>query len=386
MKKNLFFVSALTVLLAVSCSSETTSKPGWGSKEKKLMKETIGEVLPYVAFDKTTYDYEYEVDEIMGGMLYFFDQGSTTVFKEDYGAKLIKAGYEKKSYFDEDVEYFYYSKATKKCEYIDVSFGFEAKEGENDEYFGNYIGVEFSYVPPTEFPVDYVKKFFSQFELTVTIPKYEAASKDAYFEVSYSMYDPYYLDIYPTNSSSEELVAYKNLLKQNGWTVVSEDEETSEDFKLRFGNTLAFVDLIDYTSYASEEESPYVLVSFYYAMPTAKKAISEICDYLEVEYTDISEDAGYPMYAAAIGGPATKITIAQFKTLVEEHLVLDGFKQAQGWTPFQMQGGGINSEACVYICLNTVYLTFSVYQMEVQSVLQTMLQISAQEPYSELIA
>lgn len=111
------------------------------------------------------------------------------------------------------------------------------------------------------FPTKDVIAFYDNLGLDVVIPSYELASVNGKFDVDTSTEG--YFDIYPTDTTSAELVAYKDALKADGWTVVSADEETSEDFRLRFGETIAYVDLLDYTSFVEEGEAPCNLISFY---------------------------------------------------------------------------------------------------------------------------
>ena len=105
----------------------------------------------------------------------------------------------------------------------------------------------------TTFPADEVKAFFAAANIDIgNLP---------YFDIDDS--DPEYFDIYPTNTTSAELVAYKNALKTAGWAVISPDEDEAEDFILKYGETDAYVSLLDYTSFVGEDEDPYNLVSFY---------------------------------------------------------------------------------------------------------------------------
>lgn len=116
-----------------------------------------------------------------------------------------------------------------------------------------------------EFPNSEVVSFFEEQGLNVKVADYALSNIQGSYEIDTSVEG--YFDIYVNGTTSEELVAYKNAMKEFGWSVVSADEETSEDFKMQYGETDAYVDLLDYTSYAEEGELPYNLLSFYVSSP-----------------------------------------------------------------------------------------------------------------------
>ncbi len=114
----------------------------------------------------------------------------------------------------------------------------------------------------TTFPADEVKAFFAAANIDIgNLPSYALGNENGYFDIDDS--DPEYFDIYPTNTTSAELVAYKNALKTAGWAVISPDEDEADDFILQYGETDAYVSLLDYTSFVGEGEDPYNLISFY---------------------------------------------------------------------------------------------------------------------------
>lgn len=137
-----------------------------------------------------------------------------------------------------------------------------------------------------EFPSNDIIAFYQTAELDVVVPSYAVASEEAFFEIDTSTEE--YFDVYVNHTTSDELVAYKNALKADGWVVVSADEETSEDFKLQFGETNAFVDLLDYTAYADEETPASTLVSFY-----VKSADSYSAEKVAADINATLESAGY---------------------------------------------------------------------------------------------
>ena len=152
-------------------------------------------------------------------------------------------------------------------------------------------------VEPEEatFPVKDVISFYDALGVDVVVPAYEVASEDKSFEVDDSLEG--YFDVYVNNTTGEELVAYKEALKEEGWVVTSTDEETSEDFILQYGETIAFVSLLNYISYVEEGEAPYNLVSFYtyeetpvdpepYAFTTKEVAATLVASSFNMEPTE----------------------------------------------------------------------------------------------------
>lgn len=168
---------------------------------------------------------------------------------------------------------------------------------------------------PVAFPAEDIELYFSLAGLDVVVPMYEIASEFGTFEIDDSV-DAHY-DVYPIDTTSAELVAYKEALKEAGWVVVSADEETSEDFRLQYGETDAYVDLLDYTSYAEEGEAPYNLVSFFvkrtYTVESAIDAVASILSsmlgetieavhseqghYLVLNFGDTIDEATLQMYS-----------------------------------------------------------------------------------------
>ena len=158
-----------------------------------------------------------------------------------------------------------------------------------------------------KFPVEEIKEFFGEIE--VVIPEYVLASEKGSFDVDTSTEG--YFDVYPMDTTSEELVAYKDTLKAEGWTVVSAEEETAEDFTLQFGETEAFVDLLDYTAYADEETPAYNLVSFYIKSETVSYSAEKVAADMNATFEGagysfkLTYDETYKEYGLAVNTGAT---------------------------------------------------------------------------------
>ena len=192
-------------------------------------------------------------------------------------------------------------------------------------------------------------------------------------DVAYEVDTSYegYFDVYVNDTTSEELVAYKEALKEEGWIVVSADEETSEDFRLRYGETSAYVDLLDYTSYADEETPAYNLLSFYIHEDTpieytAASAIDAVADLLnEMLSSPISakhtDDGDYIALNFGSG-----LTATQLKSYSDTFFVPEGFTttmEAWGTDSFN---DGTPVEYIDYVCGNVTleYLIYSVEEPE----------------------
>ena len=87
----------------------------WPEAVKSQMLQYLGEVLPYAPLDESTmgyelfYEYTEEIDGYNGYNWWMWDDSETNVL-EDYGAKLIKAGFTE----EEDEFGIYYTKSTTK--------------------------------------------------------------------------------------------------------------------------------------------------------------------------------------------------------------------------------------------------------------------------------
>ena len=109
-------------------------------------------------------------------------------------------------------------------------------------------------VEPAVFPSENVVAFFEANEVeNVVVPAYVAAAEDVVFEEDDS-WDGYY-DVYVDPTTAEEMGAYKDLLVENGWVVIGESDG---DYRLRYAETDAVVDLLDYTA-----DDTYICASFH---------------------------------------------------------------------------------------------------------------------------
>lgn len=90
--KKLYIIPALVALLAVGCDSSSggsSKKSSWGKELESEMKQYIGEVLPYVSFNKDSFEHGW--DELYE-CYYMQDDNSKSIF-DGYGDKLAKAGW-----------------------------------------------------------------------------------------------------------------------------------------------------------------------------------------------------------------------------------------------------------------------------------------------------
>jgi hypothetical protein len=196
----------------------------------------------------------------------------------------------------------------------------------------------------TSFPVDDIKAFFAGYEIDIqNLPSYATASEKANFETDDSFEG--YFDVYVNDTTSAELVAYKNALKTAGWTVVSADEETSEDFKLKYGETDAYADLLDFTTYVEEGEAPYNLVSFYvksgsgelsYTTASAIDAVGELMSTLLESTIPTHHDLDGDYIIVNFGNSAT---VEQVKAVSENYFVPAGFEKSIDWKSASFSDG-----------------------------------------------
>ncbi len=125
MKNNKLLVLVPFLLLMVSCdnnsnlnsnstsNSNSTTQPtdSWSNEIKLLMKEVLGEELPYVALDANTVQYGKDSDE--NGEYFYLTDSSATSIVETYKSTLVSNGYTLSS-TDNDYGYdvFIYTKDT----------------------------------------------------------------------------------------------------------------------------------------------------------------------------------------------------------------------------------------------------------------------------------
>lgn len=104
----------------------------WPEAVKSQMLQYLGEVLPYAPLDESTmgyelyYEYTEEVDGYVGYNWWMWDDSETNVL-EDYGSKLISAGFSEK----EDEYGIYYAKSTTKGD-LEVSADWYPEETDSE--------------------------------------------------------------------------------------------------------------------------------------------------------------------------------------------------------------------------------------------------------------
>ena len=201
-----------------------------------------------------------------------------------------------------------------------------------------------------EFPAKDVIAFFEEAGIDVVIPNYVVASEEAYFEIDDS-YEGYF-DVYVTGSSHEEMIDYKDALLYDGWIVVGTSEDG--DYKMQFGSTAAFVDLIDF--------SDYIGVSFYHEEVTPsegmgpEEAMTEFSGYFGATATEV-ESGVFGFYQAWLydeeeNNPAA---LMEYVDMVFEY-VLTEFTGAGEWT----ESEGAN----VKYFVNEIATAFEIYVYE----------------------
>ena len=228
----------------------------------------------------------------------------------------------------------------------------------------SFVDSETDPIPAPEFPSKDVIAFFEEAGLDVVVPNYEIASLNGDFEVDDS-YEGYF-DVYAIDTTSAELVAYKDALKADGWVVISDDEETAEDFELQFADTAARVALLDYTAYAEEDEAPYNLISFYVkqAAPeyTAASAIDAVADLLTEMLSSpvtASHNANGDYIVLNFG---SSIDAATMKLYSDYFFVPEGFEKQGDWVTDAFSDG-TPVDYVDYIC-GAVALEYLVYEVD----------------------
>ena len=228
----------------------------------------------------------------------------------------------------------------------------------------SFVDSETDPIPAPEFPSKDVIAFFDAAGIDVVVPNYELASLNGDFETDDS-YEGYF-DVYAIDTTSAELVAYKDALKADGWVVTSEDEDTSEDFALQFADTNACVYLLDYTAYAEDGEAPYNLISFFVKADapsyTAASAIDAVADLLsEMLGSSISayhNDNGD--YIVLNFG--TSIDAETMKLYSDYFFVPEGFEKQGDWTTDAFSDG-TPVDYVDYVC-GAVALEYLVYEVD----------------------
>ena len=201
-----------------------------------------------------------------------------------------------------------------------------------------------------EFPAKDIIAFYEEAGLDVVIPNYVVASEEAYFEVDDS-YEGYF-DVYVTGSTHEEMIDYKDALLYDGWIVVGTSEDG--DYRMQFGSTAAFVDLIDF--------SDYIAVSFYHEEVTPsegkapEEAMTEFAGYFGATATEV-EAGVFGFYQAWLydedeNNPAA---LMEYVDMVFEY-VLDEFAASSDWA----ESEGANLKCFI----NAIGTQFEIYVYE----------------------
>ena len=184
-----------------------------------------------------------------------------------------------------------------------------------------------------EFPTKDIIAFYEEAGLDVVVSDYAVASEEAYFEVDDSFEG--YFDVYVTGSTHEEMIDYKDALLYDGWIVVGTSEDG--DYKMQFGSTAAFVDLIDFGDYIS--------VSFYHEEVTPaegkspEEAMTEFAGYLGATPVEV-ESGVFGIYQAWLydeedNNPAA---LMEYVDMVFEY-VLTEFTASGDWAEDQGANG-----------------------------------------------
>lgn len=134
--KKLFVPLLLGALLFTSCKSIDSTTKEWSSETKSLMINTIGEELPFVSFNKNTFEVSY-LDNDESTSISLSDKGNKSIFK-GYENKLVEKGYTLYPVYDN--AYTYYRKDTEDG-LLEVSFAYLSDSSEK----GNYLNAVLYY-------------------------------------------------------------------------------------------------------------------------------------------------------------------------------------------------------------------------------------------------
>ena len=216
-----------------------------------------------------------------------------------------------------------------------------------------------------EFPTKDVIAFYEEAGIDVVVPSYTAASEAVEYEIDTETDGVFF--VWVNDTTSAELVAYKEALKTDGWVVISDDEETSEDFGLQFGETLARVSLADFTAYAEEGEAPYVGVAFSvyeaeaYTPETGIKHIAEhISQYFQSPITAQQDAESGEWYIGINLG--TGMTVEALKGYVTSLFIPDDFTISGDWNVGQFSDG--TEVNYLFAVCTPIYAEFDVYAIE----------------------
>lgn len=156
-----------------------------------------------------------------------------------------------------------------------------------------------------EFPVDEIAKMFAGYGIQeVSVPKFDIASEEGYFELDTAALKEGAYVVYAFGATSEEYSNYIESFEDAGWIIVDQDNgerEYSKDVILQYGETYAYCEIMDYV-----EEHNAVAFAFYYEEPVITEfPTEEIVAYLAGEgyngevnlgsYVIASEDGSFEL-------------------------------------------------------------------------------------------
>ena len=123
-------------------------------------------------------------------------------------------------------------------------------------------GGEVTPVEPKVFSMDDVETFFASFELEVEVPDYKSNIETVTYEADESYTDLGLYYVSATNSTHEEMEAYKDELAEAGW--VMEADEVNDYTGFYHGSSDVTVYLMDYTNPddLEEGEEPFIYIVF----------------------------------------------------------------------------------------------------------------------------
>ena len=175
-----------------------------------------------------------------------------------------------------------------------LSFGFIEQEDPEDAeksvvYSYSFVADEVEPVEVTEpaadveggFPAHAVYEMYVANEMSVQIPGFTSENEDIYYEIyndagEGNSYYSIYMDC-----TEEEYYGYLATLQAKGWSIISEYDEETTDFTLRFADTTATCQLIDYFDYygqylVSFSYDPSLTNGHYVAVETDYESLSDL--------------------------------------------------------------------------------------------------------------
>ena len=282
MKRKGLIITATIALLAVSCGKGGKSgKKGFDDFYSDAMKLCIGEVLPYVAFDKDATYCEFQTDGYEG--YFILGDDNETNLLEGYGDKIAKLGYEAIYEDEEDPEPAYYYKSDEETYAISVTAQYY--EATEDYNAGNEIYIEFTFLNGLNLVDDFklAKDFYKLNGIKdVKIPKFETAAEELAITIYYSSaYET--LRYYYYGPDREELETYAESLGDYGYRYG--EAEYAEDYLVKYKKTRAWFEIQDYINYGGSVRFIfYIGPEEYFDFP-ADRVVDFLSDTVEVSPT-----------------------------------------------------------------------------------------------------